>query len=160
MDNKLKAISNNVNNNDTIVDLIKETDDRFKAIEASSDHVCNKNVPVLFTTIRGVHLRKSNKSSSNSYSISFCDLERWVSAPTDGGNSWKLNYFRFRTFAITSSRLDWRRLAHPTVQPLNQLKLCNRKTEAQKERVTSTVESARRMAEDGGMEENHRDDVT
>lgn len=80
MDNKLKAISNNVSNNDTIVDLIKESDDRLEAIEASSEHVCHKNVPVLFTTIRGVHLRKSNKSSSNSYSISFCDLERWVRA--------------------------------------------------------------------------------
>lgn len=79
MDNKLKAISNNVNNNDTIVDLITRSDESFSAKDsAPTDHLCQKTVPVLFATIRGVHLRKFNKSSSNNYSSSFCDLERWV----------------------------------------------------------------------------------
>lgn len=79
MDYKLKAITNNVNNNDTIVDLIPRSDNKSDAKEApSSDHVCEKKVPVLFTTLHGIHLRKFNKSSTKNYDITFCDLERWV----------------------------------------------------------------------------------
>lgn len=78
MDFKLKAIGNNVNNNDTIVGLIPS--DKLESKDVSpSDHVCQKNVPVLFATVRGIHLRKFNKSSPNNYNVSFCDLERWVS---------------------------------------------------------------------------------
>jgi hypothetical protein len=82
MDYKLKAISNNVNNNDTISDLLPKIDDKFgdsNSVVSSTDHTCQKTVPVLFATFRGVHLRKFNKSSTNNYSSSFCDLERWVS---------------------------------------------------------------------------------
>lgn len=77
MDYKLKAISNNVNNNDTIVDLIPKTNEK-SGVKEDSDHVCKKVVPVIFASVRGIHLRKFNKSLTNNYSITFCDVERWV----------------------------------------------------------------------------------
>ena len=80
MEFKLKAISNNVNNNDTIVDLIPRDGDKLESEHFSpSEHICQRNVPVLYSTVRGVYLRKFNKSSTNNYDVSFCDLERWVS---------------------------------------------------------------------------------
>jgi len=81
MDYKLKAISNNVNNNDTIVDLISKMDDNKEqdASKEPPDHVCERNVPVLFATMQGINLRKFNKHAVDNYSIQFCDLERWVS---------------------------------------------------------------------------------
>lgn len=80
MENKLKAISNNVNNNDTVIDLIDNNDKKRTEIYKSlkQQHICVKNVPVLFATVCGLHLRKFNKTSPNNYNISFCDLERWV----------------------------------------------------------------------------------
>lgn len=79
MDFKLKAISNNVNNNDTIADLIPRTSNKLESKDISpSDHVCQRNVPVLYATVRGIHLRSFNKNATNNYNISFCDLERWV----------------------------------------------------------------------------------
>lgn len=86
MDYKLKAITNNVCNNDTVVDLIPRTNYKTEAKEAPAEHTCQRNVPVLFATLRGVHLRKFNKSSvDGNYSITFCDLERWVrELKTDG----------------------------------------------------------------------------
>lgn len=81
MDFKLKAISNNVNNNDTIIDLIPRDLDKLESSENSSaEHVCQQNVPVLYATVRGIHLRKFNKTSTNNYNVTFCDLERWVSS--------------------------------------------------------------------------------
>lgn len=79
MDYKLKAITNNVNNNDTVVDLISKSGDRCKSKDASACHTCHQIVPVLFASVRGVHLRKFNKTPvDGNYSITFCDLERWV----------------------------------------------------------------------------------
>lgn len=77
MDYKLKAISNNIDN-DKIAEQMVDGNDKLIANDLSTDHFCQRTVPVLFTTIRGVHLRKFSKSSSNKYSIGFCDLERWV----------------------------------------------------------------------------------
>lgn len=86
MDYKLKAISNNVNNNDTVVDFISRADETSEAKEATSaDHICGKNIPVLFASVRGVHLRKFNKSSPDNYNITFCDLERWVRKYVEAG---------------------------------------------------------------------------
>lgn len=86
MDYKLKAITNNVSNNDTVVDLIPRASDKGEAKESDAEHTCQRKVPVLFATLRGVHLRKFNKSSvDGNYSITFCDLERWVrELKTDG----------------------------------------------------------------------------
>lgn len=108
MDNKLKAISNNVNNNDTIVDLISKSDDRWDERGApASDHVCQRSVPVLFATIRGVHLRKFNKSSTNNYAIAFCDVERWVRRRQTVLELQSNQFIKLhRIFGITSSRLD------------------------------------------------------
>jgi hypothetical protein len=80
MDYKLKAISNNIDSEQIIDSMLNDNSshksEEFK--EFATDHVCERNVPVLFTTTRGVHLRKFSKSSPNNYSIAFCDLERWV----------------------------------------------------------------------------------
>lgn len=79
MDNKLKAITNNVRSSGSAVDLIERKNDKHDVKEAACDYRCHRKVPVLFSTIRGVHLRKLNKSSvDGNYSITFCDLERWV----------------------------------------------------------------------------------
>jgi hypothetical protein len=86
MEYKLKAISNNIDN-DRIIDMMLEestnstnsASGKWESKPISSHHICEKNVPVLYSTLRGVYLRKFNKSSSNHYSIDFCDLERWVS---------------------------------------------------------------------------------
>lgn len=83
MDYKLKAISNNIDN-DRIIDLMLEetstnsTSGRWESKNISSSHICEQKVPVLFSTMRGIHLRKFNKNSASNYSIDFCDLERWV----------------------------------------------------------------------------------
>jgi hypothetical protein len=82
MDSKLKAISNNVNNNDTIADFTSRAGDNSDVRDSQPSHICEKSVPVLFTSVRGVHLRKFSKSSSANYSIAFCDVERWVSFET------------------------------------------------------------------------------
>lgn len=79
MDYKLKAISNNVNNNDTIVDLIPRAEDVSEPKPVAAMHKCERTTPVLFTSLQGVQLRKFNKNSPNNYTISICDLERWVS---------------------------------------------------------------------------------
>lgn len=80
MDYKLKAITNNVDNDR--IDLIgnKQSDiEKYQSKEANvaSNHICNKNVPVIFSTTHGVHLRTFDPQ--NNYTITFCDLERWVS---------------------------------------------------------------------------------
>lgn len=83
MEYKLKAISNNIDN-DRIIDMMLEENSANSASgkwddrNISSNHICEKSVPVLYTTLRGIHLRKFNKTSSNNYSLDFCDLERWV----------------------------------------------------------------------------------
>ncbi|CAO1393643.1 unnamed protein product [Diamesa hyperborea] len=75
MEHKLKAISNNVNNNDTIVNLIPEEDGEL--ISNDLNHICERQVPVLFVTNRGNHLRMFNKNWPGNYQVTFCDLERW-----------------------------------------------------------------------------------
>ncbi|CRK99166.1 CLUMA_CG012516, isoform A [Clunio marinus] len=79
MESKLRAISNNVNNNDTVVEFGSKIHDLQEPKQISTpEYLCQKKVPVLFTTNRGIHLRKFNKSSMNDeYMMSFCDLERW-----------------------------------------------------------------------------------
>ncbi|CAG9804403.1 unnamed protein product [Chironomus riparius] len=82
MEYKLKAISNNIDN-DRIIDMMLEESSnnsasgKWESKTISTNHICEKNVPVLYSTLRGVYLRKFNKSSANNYSIDFCDLERW-----------------------------------------------------------------------------------
>lgn len=81
MDYKLKAITNNVDNDR--IDLIgsKQSDiENFQSREANvvSNHICSKNVPVIFSTTHGVHLRTFDRNSTSNYTITFCDLERWV----------------------------------------------------------------------------------
>lgn len=127
MDYKLKAISNNVNSNDTIVDPIKNPDEKSQPSKPSPDHVCHRNVPVLFASKRGVHLRRFDKSSPNQYSASFCDLERWVRTSEALRSDVLIDNLYFRTCGITSSRLDWRRRTHPLVQLVNQLELYKRR---------------------------------
>lgn len=78
MEHKLKAISNNVNNNDTIVKLIPQDQDD-KLILNDIRHFCKRQVPVLFVTNRGNQLRLFNKNWPGNYQVTFCDLERWVS---------------------------------------------------------------------------------
>lgn len=78
MEHKLKAISNNVNNNDTIVNLIPQDQDD-KLILNDIRHFCERQVPVLFVTNRGNQLRLFNKNWPGNYQVTFCDLERWVS---------------------------------------------------------------------------------
>lgn len=122
MDYKLKAISNNVNNNDTIVDLSPKSAEKFDARNAAlTDHSVQKTVPVLFATIRGVHLRKFNKSSTNNYCNSFCDLERWVSELKRGKarNGKKSNEFNFAVEFQKSHRLDWIDTAQHLVRPFS-----------------------------------------
>lgn len=82
MDYKLKAITNNVDNDRT--DLIgnKQSDiEKYQSREArvASSHICEKHVPVIFSTTHGVHLRTFERKSNSNYTITFCDLERWVS---------------------------------------------------------------------------------
>ncbi|KAG5681415.1 hypothetical protein PVAND_010853 [Polypedilum vanderplanki] len=76
MEYKLKAISNNIDH-DTIADLMSKPNDKWDSTEISSHHICQRNVPVLFSSISGIHLRKFSRSSTSNYSIAFCDLERW-----------------------------------------------------------------------------------
>lgn len=119
MDYKLKAISNNVNNNDTVVNLIPNNDDKFDVRNATStDHTCEKTVPVLFATARGVHLRKFNKSSTNNYCSSFCDLERWVSEIKRGKAGMK-SLFNFTVEFPKSHRLDRIDAAQHLVRPFS-----------------------------------------
>lgn len=80
MEHKLKAISNNVNNNDTVVNLIPEDDGKLNLNDTS--HTCERQVPVLFVTNRGNQLRVYNKNWPRNYQVTFCDLERWVSVIT------------------------------------------------------------------------------
>lgn len=123
MDYKLKAISNNVNNNDTIVDLIPKSGEKFdarNATQTNQNHTCQKTVPVLFATIRGVHLRKFNKSSTNNYSNSVCDLERWVSAlNVEYAGNEKSNEFNFNLEFQKSHRLDRIDTAQHLVRPFS-----------------------------------------
>lgn len=81
MDYKLKAITNNVDNDR--IDLIssKQNDVEKNLNEeenVASSHICDKKVPVIFSTTHGVHLRTFDKNSTSNYMITFCDLERWV----------------------------------------------------------------------------------
>lgn len=81
MDHKLRAISNNVDDNDTVTFYRKSSNNEqtTSSTKSSKEHLCDKNVPVLFTTLNGIHLRRFVKNSPNQYQTSFCDLERWVS---------------------------------------------------------------------------------
>lgn len=72
MEHKLKAIVNNVNNDS--MDSFKEHE--FQRMDGP---VCDKNVPVIFSTNRGVYLRKFCRQEANGYQTSFCDLQKWVS---------------------------------------------------------------------------------
>jgi hypothetical protein len=79
MDFKLKAISNDIDN-ETIADLMaRPSEGADKWDSKAAHHICQRSIPVLFSSISGVHLRKFSRSSTNNYSIGFCDLERWVS---------------------------------------------------------------------------------
>ena len=78
MDYKLKAISNNVDNDQ--IDLIILNKQINQNIDrAGSSHLCKKQIPVIFSTEHGIHMRTFKSNSSNNYLITFCDLERWVS---------------------------------------------------------------------------------
>jgi hypothetical protein len=83
MDHKLRAISNNVDDNDTVNFYRKSSNNEATTSSSNNskiqEHLCDKNVPVLFTTLNGIHLRKFMKNSPTQYQTSFCDLERWVS---------------------------------------------------------------------------------
>lgn len=81
MEHKLRAISNNVDDNDTVTFYRKPSNNEATTSNKSKiqEHFCDKNVPVLFTTLNGIHLRRFVKNSPNQYQTSFCDLERWVS---------------------------------------------------------------------------------
>lgn len=72
MEHKLKAIVNNVNN-DSMNGL---NDHELKRMDGP---VCDKNVPVIFSTNRGVYLRKLSRQELSGYRTSFCDLQKWVS---------------------------------------------------------------------------------
>jgi hypothetical protein len=78
MDYKLKAISNDIDN-DTIADMMARPSEKGEAKEAGAHHICQRTVPVLFSSFSGIHLRKFSRSSTNNYAVAFCDLERWVS---------------------------------------------------------------------------------
>lgn len=46
------------------------------------EHFVNRSVPVLFSSRRGLQLRKFHSvlnTGQASYTVQFCDLERWVS---------------------------------------------------------------------------------
>ncbi len=78
MEFKLQAIHNNIDDNN-LTGLYKSNFDEDKSSENQEvlQHTCKKNVPVLFSTTCGVHLRTFDRNSRD-YKISFCDVERWV----------------------------------------------------------------------------------
>lgn len=82
MDYKLRAISNNVDNDQ--IDLIilnKQINiDKYQTrdVQTGASHLCKKKIPVIFSTEHGVHMRTFKSNSSSNYTITFCDLERWV----------------------------------------------------------------------------------
>lgn len=85
MDSKLKAIKSNNIDNDQIDLIILNNQihiDKYQTrdVQTTSSHICSKKIPVIFSTKHGVHLRTFSTSSSSSYGIQFCDLERWVSS--------------------------------------------------------------------------------
>ncbi len=76
MEHKLRAISNNISN-DTVIHTISETTNDDQTNYHSRQQCVDRSVPVLFSTNRGLHLRKYNRNMPNNYSITFCDLERF-----------------------------------------------------------------------------------
>lgn len=79
MDYKLKAITNDVDSDQ--LDLIgnNKQNNFDETKDAASSHSCAKSVPVIFSSLQGIHLRTHLTDAMSNYSITFCDLERWVS---------------------------------------------------------------------------------
>lgn len=77
MEYKLRAISNNISNDNTGIHTISETTNDEQTNYSSRQRLCDRSVPVLFSTNRGLHLRKYNRNMPNNYTINFCDLERF-----------------------------------------------------------------------------------
>lgn len=68
--------------------MTNQTNETVNTVSGSVDdndqpeHFVNRAVPVLFTSRRGLQLRKFHSVLSTgqaSYVVQFCDLERWVS---------------------------------------------------------------------------------
>lgn len=79
MDYKLKAISKNLDNDQIDLLVLKKTHKNSNELLISTNHVCRKNIPVIFSTQHGIHLRThSTNFTNNNYSVTFCDLKRWV----------------------------------------------------------------------------------
>lgn len=85
MEFKLRAITNNVDDSDTMTfhpDKSKNppSETTVEEEEAENTEKCDATVPVLYTTLNGIHLRQfvRNSKSTSKYQSSFCDLERWV----------------------------------------------------------------------------------
>lgn len=80
MDYKLKAITNDVDTDQLDLIANSKQNNFDETNDAASSHNCAKNVPVIFSSLQGIHLRTYlTDAMSNNYSITFCDLERWVS---------------------------------------------------------------------------------
>lgn len=85
MEFKLRAITNNVDDSDTMTfHPDKSKNPPSETVEGEEEEYtdkCDATVPVLYTTLNGIHLRQfvRNSKSTSKYQSSFCDLERWVS---------------------------------------------------------------------------------
>lgn len=80
MEYKLKAITNNVDDSDTMTFHSSDKSKNPPSETGEAEQVCDSNVPVLYATMSGIHLRQfENTSTGGKYESKFCDLERWVS---------------------------------------------------------------------------------
>lgn len=80
MEHKLKAITMNVCN-DTIISTAStfiETNKKIsQKVESGHERLTDKTVPCLFSTERGLYLKKFNRALPNNCQINFCDLEKF-----------------------------------------------------------------------------------
>lgn len=44
----------------------------------TSEYMTPRQVPVLFSSDYGLHIRKLECSNNNKYLVNFCDLQKWV----------------------------------------------------------------------------------
>lgn len=45
---------------------------------STSDYMTPRRIPVLFSTNKGLYLRKFSTISKDDYKIEFCDIQKWV----------------------------------------------------------------------------------